>query len=113
MSIERMEHDLILKYGERRAKRVMKVWFDAYNSVDIVDTGVYDCYGKEYVERAKREAAVIDVPYQYVPGSNIILEKLVSGNWDEQFLIIEKGQTMSEEDFGMTSKEELKTTYVV
>ena len=51
MSIERMEQNLILKYGERRAKRVMKVWFDAYKSVDIVDTGVYDCYSKEYVER--------------------------------------------------------------
>ena len=53
MSIEQMEKDLVLKYGERRAKRVMKVWFDAYKSVDIVDTGVYDCYSKEYVERAK------------------------------------------------------------
>lgn len=113
MSIERMEQNLILKYGERRAKRVMKVWFDAYNRVDIVDTGVYDCYSEEYVERAKREAATIDVPYQYVPGSNIILEKLVSENWDEQFLIIEKGQAMSEKDFGMTSKEALQTTYVV
>lgn len=46
MSIEQMEQDLVLKYGERRAKRVMKVWFDAYKSVDIVDTGVYDCYSK-------------------------------------------------------------------
>lgn len=91
MSIEQMEQDLVLKYGERRAKRVMKVWFDAYKSVDIVDTGVYDCYSKEYVERAKRESAIINVPYQYVPGSNIILEKLVSGKWDDQFLIIEKG----------------------
>ena len=36
MSIDRMEQDLVLKYGERRAKRVMKVWFDAYKSVDIV-----------------------------------------------------------------------------
>ena len=51
-----------------------------------MDTGVYDCYSKEYVERAKRESAIINVPYQYVPGSNIILEKLVSGKWDDQFL---------------------------
>ena len=113
MSIEQMEQDLVLKYGERRAKRVMKVWFDAYKSVDIVDTGVYDCHSKEYVERAKRESAIINVPYQYVPGSNIILEKLVSGKWDDQFLIIEKGGVMTEEDFGMTNKESLHTTYVV
>lgn len=113
MSIEQMEQDLVLKYGERRAKRVMKVWFDAYKSVDIVDTGVYDCYSKEYVERAKRESAIINVPYQYVPGSNIILEKIVSGKWDDQFLIIEKGGVMTEEDFGMTNKESLHTTYVV
>ena len=53
------------------------------------------------------------MPYQYVPGSNIILEKLVSGKWDDQFLIIEKGGVMTEEDFGMTKKESLHTTYVV
>ena len=66
------------KYAKEEPKSY-EVWFDAYKSVDIVDTGVYDCYSKEYVERAKREFAIINVPYQYVPGSNIILEKLVSG----------------------------------
>ena len=63
----------------------MKVWFDAYKSVDIVDTGVYDCYSKRICRACKRESAIINVPYQYVPGSNIILEKLVSGKWDDQF----------------------------
>ena len=89
------------------------MWITQESDRYIVDTGVYDCYSKEYVERAKRESAIINVPYQYVPGSNIILEKLVSGKWDDQFLIIEKGGVMTEEDFGMTNKESLHTTYVV
>ena len=37
----------------------------------------------------------------YVPGSNRILEKLVSGKWDEQFVIFEKGETIGLKNFSM------------
>ena len=35
----------------------------------------------------------------YVPGSNILLEKLVSGRWDEQFVILEPGETFYNDQF--------------
>ena len=35
----------------------------------------------------------------HVPGSNRVLEKLVSGEWDSQFLVLEPGRTVSDGDF--------------
>lgn len=34
---------------------------------------------------------------------NHILEKLVSGQWDEQFVVLESTQEMTERDFGLSA----------
>ena len=79
------------KYGERRAKRICNIMFESYTNVDVVDTGVFDCHTEDFVTKMQREADFIHVPLGYVEGSNIVIEKLVSGNWDDQFVIVEAG----------------------
>ena len=39
------------------------------------------------MERAQADADRIHAKLDFVPGSNILLEKLVSGKWDEQFFV--------------------------
>lgn len=99
LSVKNIRKRLIERYGEKKGLMVFDVWFDSYKSVDIIDTGVYDCYSDEYVASAKSNAALIDCPICYVNGSNILLEKLVAGKWDHQFLVGEKGRIFTEEDF--------------
>lgn len=67
--------------------------------LDIIDTGIYPCRSAAYVEKAKRQAALVDCPLTYVEGSNLLLEKLVSGRWDHQFLVAEKGQVLEQAAF--------------
>ena len=52
-------------------------------------------------ERKQENADLIRCILDYVPGSNRILEKLVSGKWDEQFVIFEKGETIGFKNFSM------------
>ena len=99
LSIENIRQGLIERYGEKKGLMVFDIWFESYRSVDIIDTGVYDCYSRDYVARAKANADLIQCPICYVAGSNLLLEKLVSGRWDHQFLIGEAGDTFREEDF--------------
>lgn len=87
-SLVRMYERTVEKYGERKAKIVCGMMFGNYTNVDIVDTGVFDCYEKTFVERMQRDADFIRVPLGYTEGSNRIMEKLVSGTWDEQFLVV-------------------------
>ena len=44
-------------------------------------------------------ADMIHAALDYVQGSNRILEKLVSGEWDEQFLVAEPGHLIRHGDF--------------
>lgn len=52
-----------------------------------------------YVEAAQENADVMKVALDYVEGSNHLLEKLVSGRWDEQFLVAEPGHLIRHADF--------------
>lgn len=73
--------------------------FGSYTNVDIVDAGIFDCHKDDYVARVKRDAEFINVPLGFVEGSNHIMEKLVAGNWDDQFMIVEPETVIEAGDF--------------
>ena len=79
--------------------RLLSVLFENYTHVDIINTGVYDCYSEEFMEKAMENAKVIDCQLSHVEGSNYLLEKLVSGIWDHQFLVVEPGKLLNSNDF--------------
>ncbi len=74
-------------------------WFDNYHTVNIIDTGLNDCYSENYVMAAQNEADRIGAGLDYAPGSNRTLEKLVSGRWDDQFLVAEPGTLIRHGNF--------------
>ncbi|MGI6094135.1 MAG: DUF1638 domain-containing protein [Lachnospiraceae bacterium] len=73
--------------------------FDYYTQIDIVDTGLHDCYSEKYATIAQENADLINAGLDYVQGSNRLLEKLVSGRWDEQFLVAEPGHLIRHGNF--------------
>jgi hypothetical protein len=48
---------------------------------------------------AQENADQINATLDYVEGSNRLLEKLVSGRWDEQFIVAEPGHKIKHGDF--------------
>ena len=99
LSIENMYQRLREDYGETDGTEIFNMWFSNYESVDIIDTGAYPCRSADYVEKARRQAALVRCPLTYVGGSNLLLEKLVSGQWDHQFIVSERGQMLDQTDF--------------
>ncbi len=75
------------------------MYFDSYHYLDVVDTGLNDCYSEEYAAKAQKNADLMNVTLDYVEGSNHLLEKLVGGTWDEQFLVAEAGHLIRHADF--------------
>lgn len=98
-SLEAMQRRLCEQYGGMYGSMIFNSMFANYTNVDMIDTGVYDCYAEDYVIEAQRNADLIRGVLDYVEGSNLILEKLVSGQWDQQFLVAEPGQMFSVKDF--------------
>lgn len=80
-------------------EELYRMFFGNYTHLDIVDTGLNDCYSEEYVMKAQENADVMEVALDYTDGSIHLLEKLVGGRWDEQFLVAEPGHLMRHGDF--------------
>lgn len=104
-SIEGMKEEICRTYGMEFGTSIFGSWFQNYTNADIIDTGVYDCYSEEYVTEAQKNADLIRCSLGYVEGSNRILKKLVSGQWDAQFIVLESGQEMTEQDFGLSTQD--------
>lgn len=78
---------------------LIELYFGNYHHLDIIDTGFTDCYSEAYVEKTQAEADRLDLALDYVPGGIHLLEKLVSGRWDDQFLVAQPGHLIRHGDF--------------
>ncbi len=85
------------RYGERRGLKVMKLMFDSYTKVTVIDTGCYELQPVE--EYAEKCADLLGLELCKVPGSNEIMRKLISGEWDEDIIVKEPGEPVRDEDF--------------
>ena len=98
-SLEAMLEKMCERCGREDGESIFRSMFASYTNADIMDTGLYDCYAKEYIAEAQKKADLIGCALGYVDGSNLLLEKLVSGRWDRQFIVAEPGQMLAENDF--------------
>ena len=98
-SLRRIFEDYTEGSGPEAKELLFHRWFDSYTHVDVVDAGLYDCHTEEYQREARANADWIGATVEQVRGSMILLEKLVSGRWDEQFLVAEPGHVIRRQDF--------------
>lgn len=92
-----MRQDYIERFGQKKADRLMKAMFGAYEAVTLIENG---CYEPEAVMPYAHEAAeALGVGVNSVEGSNVILEKLLSGDWDDDILVREPGRGVCLLDF--------------
>ncbi len=75
---------------EETKRRYYEDWKKMYSHIDIMDTGLNDCHNGEYRAVVQEDAQWLEAELSYVQGGTYLLEKLFSGDWDEQFLILEK-----------------------
>lgn len=67
--------------------KIKTAWKAQYAVIDVVNTGLHRCDTPAYRECAGKNARWIDGRVEYLEGSNILIEKLISGDWDETFII--------------------------
>lgn len=85
------------KYGEERARKVSRIMLANYTRVLLVDTGNYRI--DEYREFARNMADLFELDFEEVEGSNRMLIKLLEGDWDGEFVVVEPGHEFSLADF--------------
>jgi hypothetical protein len=87
------------RYGEARARKLFKFMLKNYNYLMVIDTGAYplaDCLSK-----AEELAGNTGLEVVVSKGSVWLLQKLLTGPYDEDFSVIPRGGTVNSSHFGM------------
>ncbi len=89
--------ELVPKYGEAKAERIMRVMLKNYTRIAFIDTGAYEL--ERYRAYAKENAARFDLRYEEIEGKPGLVEKLLYGPWDAECVVVERGGTVEYEAF--------------
>ena len=92
------EHKLLIeKYGEERAQRMTGLLLKNYKRLAFINTGQYEI--EHYQDYARKTAEQFNLRYEEIEGSPALVKKMVFGPWDDEFVVVEPGQTVQYTDF--------------
>jgi hypothetical protein len=85
------------KYSEETLKWVVKEMLKNYTRMVFINTGNYE--PGEWRKIAQQEAEKLGLAFEEINGTDEFFAKLISGNWDNDFLIVSPGQKVKLEMF--------------
>lgn len=87
----------IEEYDEESAEAIMEMMYQHYEKIAVIDTESY--HMESVMEYAKKAAQLLDLSTETVKGSTRMLKQLLTGNWDENFIIQKPGQPVRTSSF--------------
>ncbi len=86
------------RYGDRKAKLVTRETYKHYKRVALIDNGSYTA--SDYLAYAEALASFINADsLEILPGSLTMFYKMVHGDWDDSFRILERFTTVMPDDY--------------
>lgn len=92
---------MVEQYGKDRADRIMKTMLKHYTRLVYIDTGNSD--KSSYVNYARKTADQFNLRFEEIPGSNVMILQMLHGPWDDDFMIVKPGKTITYLDFKTSS----------
>jgi hypothetical protein len=90
------------KYGEKRSKMIMKRMFKNYKLIRVIDTKAFNL--DKILSKTKMIANEFDLGHEVIEGDLSILYKAFQQNWDNDFIIKNKGKKICLNDLGFDLK---------
>ncbi len=84
-------------FGEENSQWMIETQYSNYQRVVFIDTGVGN--SEELAKYSSEVAKYIKVDYQEKQGSLRLIEKLIQGDWDEEFVVITPGRMVMQRSF--------------
>lgn len=97
------EHkQLIEKYGEAKAWRMTQLMLKNYRRLAFINTGQYEI--ERFREYVRKTAEAFALRFEEIDGSPVLMQKMVNGPWDDEFVVIAPGETVKYTDFVQNAK---------
>jgi hypothetical protein len=87
----------VQRYGKERAERIYKIMMGNYKRLALINTGQYEL--EKYREYARRTAEQFGLRYEEIDGSDTLVKQMLFGPWDDDFVILEPGETFTLQQF--------------
>jgi hypothetical protein len=85
------------EYGEKMAQLLLKKTIGNYTRIAYIETGNEE--QAEYIEYARMAAEKLGLRFEKLDGNRDILRKIIAGDWDGDFVIVEPGSKPTIYDF--------------
>jgi hypothetical protein len=87
------EYDILVKqYGHQTAQRIINKILKNYTRLVFINTGNNLKY---YREHARSMAERFNLRYEEIQGSDVMVKKMLYGPWNDEFVVISPGKTVS------------------
>jgi 8-oxo-dGTP pyrophosphatase MutT (NUDIX family) len=87
----------VARYGQARAERLFKIMMANYKRLALINTGQYEI--EKYRAYARETAERFGLRFEEIPGATSLVEKLLFGPWDEEFVVLQPGETFRLDHF--------------
>lgn len=88
------EYDqMVERYGKEKAAWLMEQMLGHYTRLALINTGQYEL--ERYRAFAKQTAQRFGLRYEEIQGSTTLLKKMVHGPWDDDFVVVPPGETIT------------------
>ena len=84
-------------YGKYQGQEILDEMYGDYTDIDVIDTDSYDV--SAVLQYAQDAAQMHNLNVNQIKGSTLILEKLLRGEWDSDFIVLEPGQELKQNHF--------------
>jgi len=85
------------KYGQEMADRIFKLMMGNYTRLALINTGQYEL--EKYRDYSRKTAKKFNLKYEEIMGSNALIKKMLFGPWDEEFVVINPGESFTIDQF--------------
>lgn len=87
--------EYVQRLGKEKAEWGIRIEYEHYTRVVLVDTGAFDM--AFYRNQARANAAFLGLAYSEIKGSPAYFEKMVAGQWSEdEFVILPPGEQVNQ-----------------
>lgn len=79
-------------YGKSHGQEILNEIYEGYTDINVINTDSYEM--GPVLEYAQNAAAINHLRVKQIKGSTQILEKLLQGEWDKNFIVLEPGEEL-------------------
>lgn len=89
--------NMVQRLGPEKAARVHKLMMRNYKRLALINTGQYEM--ERYRTYTRETAERFDLRFEEIEGSNALVKKMLEGQWEDEFVVVQPGETINLENF--------------